>query len=149
MIGTPRPASIVSDCSEGAMGNDVVEISNRQELAAEALDYRRQGYSYAAISECMNMPKGEILVLVTEAASALVFENPAHTKAIDIERIELMLTSVFQNAVGGDIGAINMALKLIERRRQLQGQGTIRQSPRSEPNLSELFEMPALADMFK
>lgn len=96
------------------------EIAAPQEQAEEALDYRRQGYSYAQIAGAMQIPVDRAVSLVADAVRAVKIEPSDRLLTLDIERVELMLASVFPGAAEGDINAINTVLRLMDKREQLQ-----------------------------
>jgi hypothetical protein len=100
----------------------IPEVKTRAELAREAFDYRRQGNSYFEIAEQMRITEDEVVALVNGyLASASVVDPPVHARLLDIDRANLMLSSIFATAAAGDIEAIKVALRLMRHRSALDG----------------------------
>jgi hypothetical protein len=108
------------------------EPKPRAELAADALDYRRQGHGYREIAEQMGLPVPDVIALVQEAVQGLGIDlDPSTAATLDVERIELMMAGVFQDAAGGDINAQAMVLRLMGERQRLEA--------KRKPSIADLF----------
>lgn len=86
----------------------------------EAFDYRRQGATYFDISQAMGVTVKEAIRLVSEHLKSRGEDHPRITKTLDLERVELMLNSIFQVASTGDIETQKQVLHLMEIRDRLE-----------------------------
>jgi DNA-binding CsgD family transcriptional regulator len=88
---------------------------------AEALQLRCQGYSFGQIAAHMGMSMSTVHGYVVEAMNAIPRENAQQLLSQTLLQIEEMLTSVYENAVTGDLPAQAAALNLLRERAKLMG----------------------------
>lgn len=91
------------------------------EKRAEALEYRKQGFSYVAIGAAMGISGPYAYELVTGALREMVREPGEDIIAMELSRLDDMLTAIYGHAVKGDIAAIDRVLKVGERRAKILG----------------------------
>lgn len=87
----------------------------------EALNYRRQGYSFAAIASQMKAPISTVHGWVVEGLNAIPRENAQQVLKMTLEQIEEMLASIYASAAEGDLPAQQAALNLLRERARLLG----------------------------
>jgi hypothetical protein len=87
----------------------------------EALNYRRQGYSFAAIASQMKAPISTVHGWVVEGLNAIPRENAQQVLKMTLEQIEEMLASIYASAAEGDLPAQQAALNLLRERAKLLG----------------------------
>lgn len=87
----------------------------------EALEYRIQGYGFQAIGNALGISTTRAFQLVSEGLSELTREPAERLREIEAERLDMMTTAFFPNAVQGDLGAAAVVLKIMERRAKLLG----------------------------
>ena len=87
----------------------------------EALNYRRQGYSFAAIASQMKAPISTVHGWVVEGLNAIPRENAQQVLKMTLEQIEEMLASIYASAAEGDLPAQTAALNLLRERAKLMG----------------------------
>jgi hypothetical protein len=87
----------------------------------EALNYRRQGYSFAAIASQMKAPISTVHGWVVEGLYAILRENAQQVLKMTLEQIEEMLASIYASAAEGDLPAQQAALNLLRERARLLG----------------------------
>lgn len=93
----------------------------RQERIAEAMDYRRRGYSFVRIGEAMKCDPSTAYDMVRAGLDQLIREPAEEVRNMELERLDEMQAGVYGAAVGGDLQAIQTMLKLQERRAKLLG----------------------------
>jgi hypothetical protein len=92
------------------------------ERRAEALAYRKQGYTFAEIGEAMGIAKQSAHALVLGAIAAIAEVPAQEMVALELARLDAMLIGVWQGAISGDPRAIDAVLKIQERRLRLSKQ---------------------------
>lgn len=97
------------------------EAIKTAELRAQVLTLRKQGWSYAAIGEALGFTAQRAYAVLTEALNELIKEPTQQMFDLEIERLDSMLTAVFEAAEQGDAKAIEMSLRIMERRAKLLG----------------------------
>ena len=94
----------------------------RRKRWAEALDYRMQNHSFRAIAKRMKVSTTVAHTYVVRAIQEWApVETARQVLQMDLERIGEMFSSVYPNAVGGDLPAIATCLSLIRERNRLLG----------------------------
>ena len=88
----------------------------------EALQLRIAGASFQTIADRLGYsgPQGAYEA-VKSALDATIREPADELRKVDLERLERMLLGIWQQAIQGHHGAIDKALKLLERRAKLLG----------------------------
>jgi len=99
-----------------------------REKQAEALDYRKQGYSYHAIAESMGISVAYAHKLVITALAEVVQEPATDLIRMQIERCQDMLATFFPSAIKGDDKASATVLSLIRQIDAYHGIGASTQS---------------------
>ena len=92
------------------------EIERRENMN-EALDYRRQGYTYQQIAEQMDKDRSTIFRWVNEAIAEIPVEKAEIVRTMELERLDLMqqrLWEQFEEAPSGQ--SMNSILALMDRR---------------------------------
>jgi len=101
--------------------------SGKQALAAHtrqlrALALRKRGTSYDAIAAALGYAgKSGAYKAVARALHETLREATEEVRALELGRLDIMLTSVWDRAAGGDCHAIEIVLKLQDRRAKLLG----------------------------
>ena len=91
------------------------------ERRAEALAYRRQGYTYDEIGEAMDCSKQNAHKLVHRALSEMLWENVDQVRTLELARLDAMLAGLWPGAIAGDGHAVDGVLKLMDRRARYLG----------------------------
>jgi hypothetical protein len=107
------------------MNTAIIPADGEEARAAEAADYHRQGFSYTSISEQMGIPVKDIIVLVGKHAASALSDDPEVSRRMDIERIELMISSIFTDAASGDREAINTVRQLMADKQRLEDRAPV------------------------
>lgn len=97
------------------------ERIKRVERQREALDYRKQGYSYPQIADHMKVSVATAYELVTEALKAIIQEPAEQVLALELDRVDMLLTGFTESAVSGDNFKLQGVLSLLSRRDKLLG----------------------------
>lgn len=97
------------------------KVIKREKLKAEAMEYRLQAYSFPRIATALNISTSYAYDLVTEGIAELKREPATALLEMHRERLDLMLSAIFNDAASGDREAIAVALRLEESRRRLEG----------------------------
>lgn len=92
-----------------------------QQKRAEALDYRKQGYSYPQIAEAMGVSMSSAFEYVDIAIKNITRERAEAVRELEIARINDLLTAFFPTAMGGDAQAAAMCVRLMERLAKIEG----------------------------
>lgn len=88
----------------------------------EALAYREAGLSYAEIAtELGYANEGGAYKAVQRGLQRALQEPAAHVRALSLSRLDRMLRAIWRAVIGGDLFAIDRALKIEERRAKLLG----------------------------
>jgi hypothetical protein len=87
----------------------------------EALNYRRQGYSFQAIADAMNTAIVNVHRWVVEGLREIPRENAEELVTMELERIDECQASIYANAIEGDLAAQAAYLNLARERSKLLG----------------------------
>lgn len=100
-------------------------IEKQNEDARRALEMRKQGQSWWYIAEKLGITESAASNLVSHAITAaanLVDEGmKRNLLALEVERLDELQRAVWTDAVGGDIRAVEAALKIIQARSKVLG----------------------------
>jgi DNA-directed RNA polymerase subunit K/omega len=91
---------------------------------AQALDLRRAGHSYAAISGKLGISKSSAHQLVQESledARRQIAASADELRSEEIARLDGMLAKLYPKAARGDVAAVDRVLRIGERRAKLLG----------------------------
>lgn len=91
------------------------------EKQAEALEYRKMGYSYAQIAEQLNVsPQGAAYMI--ESALKRTLQEPADmVRQLELGRLDVMFAPVYSQATQGNLMALTGCLNIMARRAKLIG----------------------------
>jgi hypothetical protein len=92
-----------------------------QRKQAECLGLREQGYSYEQISEHFKRPKNTVFRWVSESMAALVREPSQRLLELELRRLDVLQSEIWENATNGDLSAIAAYLKIADMRARLCG----------------------------
>jgi DNA-binding CsgD family transcriptional regulator len=76
------------------------------ERIAEALDYRRQGFSYSEIAKQMRCSLSTAHGYITDRLAALVTEDRAEVLKLELDRLDQLMASIYAAAAQGDVRLI-------------------------------------------
>jgi hypothetical protein len=92
------------------------------EKQAQALEYRKMAYSYAQIAEALGYAGPQGAQYAVEAAIGRVIREPAEAVlTLELERLDGMFSKPYQNAINGDLMAVNTCLSIMSRKARLLG----------------------------
>jgi len=98
---------------------DAVKAHDKQ---LQALDMRKAGVPYATIAERLGYRGASGAHAAVGTALKRTQQEPAdELRQIEIERLDRMLLAIWPQVVGGNFGAIDRALRIMERRAKLCG----------------------------
>lgn len=101
------------------------ELEARAVLARRALELKNMGKSWYAIAEALGITERAAGMLVKDAlaeAAALVDEGHKRTMlAMEINRLDTLQEAVWADAIGGDVKAVETALRIIQTRAKVLG----------------------------
>lgn len=92
-----------------------------QEKRAEALEYRKQGYSYPQIAAAMSIGVTTAFEYVDYAIKAITQEAAHEVLKMELERLNDFQAATFASAAEGDIPSIDVNLRISDRRARLLG----------------------------
>ena len=96
-----------------------IAATKRQALA---LDMRLGGATFAQIATALHFRSRQGAQVAVEAALQKTIQAPAdEQRRIDIERLDAMLLAVWSRAIERDYKAIEMVLRILDRRAKLLG----------------------------
>jgi DNA-binding CsgD family transcriptional regulator len=95
-----------------------------EERKLQALDLRKSGASFRVIGQQLSISHETARTYVHEALRDLAdkqMELAAEYRQLELERLDRLMLAVWGNATKGDVGSINAALKISDRRAKLLG----------------------------
>jgi DNA-binding Lrp family transcriptional regulator len=95
-----------------------------REREHEALELRKAGATYQQIADRMRVSRQAVHQLVKRALHDLVTttaEDAAEVRALETERLDMMLLGLWNNARSGDPKAVAAVIRIMERRACLFG----------------------------
>lgn len=99
-----------------------------QELKKEALELRRDGYTYQQIAEFMQEDHDDIRVYpqkvekwVKAALKEIIKESAQEVLSLELERLDMLFQQAFTNAQNGDVQSLNACLQIMNRRARYLG----------------------------
>ena len=98
----------------------MVRQRHEPERVAEAIDYKLQGHSYALIAEQMNITVAQAVGLVHAGLAETVHDDSYEQLALDLQRVEQMLSAIYPQATQGGIDAVNAVVTLRRERDELR-----------------------------
>lgn len=93
-----------------------------EEKQAQALEYRKMGYSYAQIAQALGYAGPQGAQYAVEAALTRIVREPAEAVLkLELERLDGMFSKPYQNAMAGDLLAVNACLAIMGRKARMLG----------------------------
>lgn len=93
-----------------------------EEKQLQALEYRKMGYTYAQIAEAIGMNSAQAAHYAIMSALTRIIREPAEdVLKLDLERLDALFSKPYQNALQGDLMALNVCLGIMARRAKLLG----------------------------
>lgn len=92
--------------------------------SAQLLELRKAGMTYQAIGNALGMTRQAAHKAVTKALRELVnhtAEDAAEVRALELLRLDAMLAGLWAQATRGNLGAVDRALRIAERRAKITG----------------------------
>lgn len=101
------------------MNDDAVRAIDNQ---LKALELRKAGIPYQRIAESLGYKDASGAWRAVKAALKKTLQEPAdELRQIEIERLDAMLSSIWASVKQGQYGAIDRAIKIMERKAKLLG----------------------------
>ena len=106
-----------------------LEAENRQaqlSLISDAVQYRLMGYDYPDIASTMSeelktpITREQVIGWVADGLAHLHREPAEQQTLLELQRVNVMMTKVFESAQNGDSPSIDLVLKLSKRREELE-----------------------------
>lgn len=109
------------------------------ETAGRILELRRAGVSPRRIAQELRLPEAEVQEAISEALSSVSVEE---IRALELDRLDRLQQAIWAAAVGGEIRAVDRAIRLTETRLRLAGtpDPTTPMSEAYENTIAELVE---------
>ena len=93
----------------------------RAERIAMALAYRTNGFTFEQIGAALGINRSAAYKLVKRGIARTIEEPAQELRALQLERLDEMLSAVYPNARQGDIAAITKSLDILDRINKLTG----------------------------
>jgi hypothetical protein len=93
----------------------------RAERMAQALEYRTNGFTFEQNRGDVGLYTLRCLQLVQKGIARTIEEPAQELRALQLERLDEMLTAVYSHACQGDIAAITRTLDILDRMNKLTG----------------------------
>jgi hypothetical protein len=117
-----KRASTTKKKSRGESATSPRRIKAVEEKQAQALEYRKMGYSYAQIAQALGYAGPQGAQAAVESALARIIREPAEAVLkLELERLDGMFSKPYQNAIAGDLVAVNSCLAIMARKARLLG----------------------------
>ncbi len=95
---------------------------NALEKQMQALELRKAGVSYVRIAEVLGYASGSGAHKAVASALKKTLQEPADDlRTLEIERLDAMLSAIWASVKQGQYGAIDRAIKIMERKAKLLG----------------------------
>lgn len=105
------------------------------EKQLSALEYRKIGYTFAQIADALGYATAQGAYLAVHSALARVVREPAEEiLKLELERLDALFAKPYQNALAGDLMALNGCLNVMARKAKLLGLDAPTKSEHSGPN---------------
>lgn len=95
-----------------------------KETRDRILELRKQGLTYAAISKEVGVSYDTVSNTISQAMIALSTRTLANAEDLrreDYQKLSLMLEAIWDRVLSGELGAIDRAIRILERRARLMG----------------------------
>ena len=131
------------------MSRTSARITQAEELRRQALTLRRGGASFLSIANQLNCSKSTAHKAVSTALAALREENrklALELQTLEADRLDTMQLGVWNDAVRGNIPAIQTVLKIMERRAKLMGLDAPTKVAPTSPDGNSPYHHGAMSD---
>ena len=91
------------------------------ELMQQALELRKQGWSYTQIGRQLGITPNRAASLVHKALSKWVSEVAEDVRLLELQRLDALLSAYWEPALKGDGAAADRVLRIMEQRAKLLG----------------------------
>lgn len=123
---TRQPAKKSATKSKAkAVTSSAILKENENEKALRALELRRSGKTWWQVAKALDISQSYAANLVhealSEAAQLVDYGTKQQLLALEIDRLDTLQQAVWTDAVGGDLKAIEIALKIIQSRTKVLG----------------------------
>lgn len=109
----------------------------RRERMNQALDYRTSGMTYRQIAHTMHVDVKTAHSYVRDALKEITRENAENVLDLELKRYDHLLAATYQNALEGDLHALDRVLNIMGRIERLHGI----ESPKNTDGASETANM--------
>jgi hypothetical protein len=93
----------------------------RRKRINEALEYRQQGATFEQIARQMKVSQSVAHGYVVEGLNLIPLENAKAVLALELQRLDGLLSAHYSNVVAGDTVATAMTLRILDQRARLLG----------------------------
>lgn len=115
----------------------------RVERTKSALLMRKAGWSYSSIAERLGFKSVQAAHKCVTAALTKMIEKPsAELRALEVARLDLMQSTIWEKAMKGDYGAIDRCLEISKRRSLLLGLNSPQKIALTDPTGMHNYEDP-------
>ncbi len=92
-------------------------------VAAECLEMRRQGYSYAQISERTGLKSPQIAQIIQQSLQNMLEADGEDVKRLELQRLDEIFKNAYARATTGNfsLAAVDACMRIMERRAKLLG----------------------------
>lgn len=113
----------------------------RAERSRNALLMRKGGWSYSAIAEQLGFKSVQAAhKCVTSALTKMIEKPSAELRALEVARLDLMQSAIWEKAMKGDYGAIDRCLEISKRRSLLLGLNSPQKVALTDPSGEHPYE---------
>jgi len=115
---------------------------------AKALELRKAGATYAMIAERVEMSESGTRQAVTRVLQRLIgaaTESAEEVRRLELERLDAMLLTIAPQIRGGNLGAIDRALRIMERRAKMLGNDAPSKVAPTTPDGAEPWSLDGLS----
>lgn len=96
-------------------------VARNAELMRQALELRKQGWSYTQIGQQLGITSRRAARLVHQALSRWVGEIAEDVRLLELQRLDALLAAYWEPALKGDGTAADRVLRIMEQRAKLLG----------------------------
>lgn len=110
--------------NDGAGQPVSIALRRRMEAKAkrqQALSFLMAGFSYEQIADRMDIPENTVKDLIAKILSRVVNENADEMRALENARLDRAQTAIWTQVLTGDLKAIDMFLRISQRRAKMNG----------------------------
>jgi len=109
------------------------------EFRGQALELRKQGFTYVGISEELrkkgiNRAPSSIEKAIKKAILEITKESAEEVKVLELERLDMLFVKAMEQVEEGSLAAITVALKIMDRRAKYMGLDLVPTREESDPD---------------